>query len=181
MLHTFSMHQLVMVPFLSSSSIDCLPPSAVGAWRRSPPQSLWCVLWSVYTTSTASPAVCVTGSWEKGMNLSWRRASCCVRLTMRRRRTCSVLSARTTPTQVRPNPIAVSTVQYSTCRNRRTPTRTHANTEKYENVFWVRPTVLSDFIQSFIHFILCTMDIMGREQKFIGLGSGNREDKQALY
>lgn len=83
-----------------SSSAGCLRPSAAAAWRKSPPRSSWCALWSASTTWTASAAACATGSWGRATSLSWRRASCCARSTTRGRRTYSARSARMTQTQV---------------------------------------------------------------------------------
>lgn len=81
-------------------STGCSRPSAAAAWRKSPPQNLWCVLWSASTTSTASAAACATASWGRATSLSWRRVSCCARSTTRGRRTYSAQSARMTQTQV---------------------------------------------------------------------------------
>ncbi len=79
---------------------DYLRPNAAGAWRRLPPQSLWCGRSSVCTTSIVSVAVYVTDSWGKGTSLYWRTDSCCARMTMRRRKTSSALSAPMTQIQV---------------------------------------------------------------------------------
>lgn len=85
----------------------CLPPSAAAAWRKSPPQSLWCAPWSASTTSTASAAACATASWGRATSLSWRRVSCSARSTTRGRRTYSARSAPMTQTQVSPlHPLA---------------------------------------------------------------------------
>lgn len=83
-------------------SVGCLQPSAVAAWRKSPPRSSWCVLWSASTTWTASAAACATGSWGRATSLSWRRASCCARSTTRGRKIYSARLARMTQTQVSP-------------------------------------------------------------------------------
>ena len=92
--------------FLSSPP-GCLRPSAAAAWRKSPPQSLWCAPWSASTTWTASAAACATGSWGRATSLFWRRVSCCARSTTRGRRTYSARSARMTQTQVSPlHPVA---------------------------------------------------------------------------
>lgn len=80
--------------------IGCLQPSAAAAWRKSPPQSLWCVLWSASTTWTAFAAACATASWGRATSLFWRRVSCFARLTTRGRKTYSARSARMTQTQV---------------------------------------------------------------------------------
>lgn len=93
-------HHSTPTILLFSPPVGCLRPSAAAAWRRSPPRSLWCALWSASTTWTASAAACATASWGKAMSLSWRRVSCCARSTTRGRRIYSARSARMTQTQV---------------------------------------------------------------------------------